>query len=39
MDGPGCWELELISDGGDSFRDGEGAMMSRGQLVCLVGEG
>ena len=36
VDGPGCRELELIGDGGDSFRDGEGAMTSRGQLVRLI---
>ena len=39
MDGPGCRQLELISDRRDPFRDGEGAMTSRGELVRLIRKG
>ena len=39
MDSPGGWELELIGDRGDPFRDREGAMTSRGQFVRLIGQG
>ena len=39
MDGPGCRQLELISDWRDPFCDGEGAMTSGGQFMRLIGEG
>ena len=39
MDGPGCRQLESISDRRDPFYDGEGAMTSGGELARLIWKG
>ena len=39
VNGPGRWELELISNGGYSFSDGEGSMTFGGQFARLIREG
>ena len=39
VNGPGRWELELISNGGYSFSDSEGSMTFGGQFARLIREG
>ena len=39
VDGPGCRQLESISDRRDSFCDGEGTMTSGGEFVRLIWKG